>query len=84
MIGIMITKEELQEIGLRLFKIGWQTRFAEHLGITPQHFRRYLSGRTVMPKSRENQIRLMVFLKKKGLWEDYVSETIYNTVREFR
>ena len=80
----MITKEELEVFGLLLFKTGWQTRFAEHLGITPQHFRRYISGKTIMPKSVENHIRLMVFLKEKGLWEGYVAQNIYTLMRNFR
>ena len=37
-----------------------------------------------MPKSVENQIRLMVFLKEKGLWEGYVAQNIYTFMRNFR
>ena len=56
--------EELKSIGVYLFKNGWQTRFAEHLGITPQHFRRYVSGKTTISQSREIQILMMLYLKK--------------------
>lgn len=80
----MITEIELKEIGQYLYSSGWQTRFAEQLGITPQHFRRYISGKTIIPKSRENQIRMMVFLKKKGLWGEYASDNIYNFMRNLK
>tara|TARA_R110002020_G_scaffold353089_5_gene566095 strand:+ start:2760 stop:3002 length:243 start_codon:yes stop_codon:yes gene_type:complete len=80
----MITDKELKEIGSYLYSSGWQTRFAEQLGITPQHFRRYISGKTIIPKSRENQIRMMVFLKKKGLWGEYASDNIYNFMRNLK
>jgi len=76
----MISVEELKETGFYLFKQGWQTRFAEHLGITPQHFRRYVSGKTKIPKSRENQIRMMVYLKKNGLLEDYQIDLLTKTL----
>tara|TARA_Y100001963_G_C6421549_1_gene282901 strand:- start:207 stop:452 length:246 start_codon:yes stop_codon:yes gene_type:complete len=76
--------EEVKRIGTTLFKSGWQTRFAEFLGITPQHFRRYLSGKTIIPESKVRQIRMMDFLKKKGLWEEYVSKNIINNLRDLR
>jgi hypothetical protein len=79
-LNTMMSVEELKEIGHYLFKQGWQTRFAEYLGITPQHFRRYVSGKTKISKSRENQIRMMVYLKKNGLFEDYQVNLIQNTL----
>tara|TARA_R100000655_G_scaffold98671_1_gene142110 strand:- start:254 stop:481 length:228 start_codon:yes stop_codon:yes gene_type:complete len=66
--------EELKEIGIKLFGSGWQTHFAHSLGITPQHFRRYVSGKTKIPESKEYQIRMMFLLYKKNLWFDFQAE----------
>ena len=75
--------EELKSIGIFLFKYGWQTSLARHLGITPQHFRRYVSGKTKISESREKQIRMMVYLKKNGLFEsfeiDFLTKTIHRS-----
>jgi len=66
--------EELKEIGIKLFGSGWQTHFAHSLGITPQHFRRYISGKTKIPESKEYQIRMMFLLYKKNLWLDFQAQ----------
>ena len=72
--------EELKSIGVYLFKNGWQTRFAEHLGITPQHFRRYVSGKTTISQSREIQILMMLYLKKNGLFESFQIVLVTNKI----
>ena len=72
--------EELKSIGVFLFKYGWQTRFAEHLGITPQHFRRYVSGKTTISQSREIQILMMLYLKKNGLFESFQIDLLTNKI----
>tara|TARA_R100001460_G_scaffold2629_2_gene8404 strand:+ start:5499 stop:5729 length:231 start_codon:yes stop_codon:yes gene_type:complete len=63
--------EELKEIGIKLFGSGWQTHFAHSLGITPQHFRRYVSSKTKIPESKLYQIQMMYFLYKHNLWLDF-------------
>ena len=72
--------EELKSIVVYLFKNGWQTRFAEHLGITPQHFRRYVSGKTTISQSREIQILMMLYLKKNGLFESFQIDLVTNKI----
>lgn len=66
-----MTKEELENIGKKLFDYGWQTHLAKALGITPQHFRRYVSGKTTLPESKQNHIYLMYFLYKNNLWLNF-------------
>tara|TARA_Y100000114_G_scaffold150790_1_gene166685 strand:+ start:1004 stop:1231 length:228 start_codon:yes stop_codon:yes gene_type:complete len=72
--------EELKEIGIKLFGSGWQTHFAHSLGITPQHFRRYVSGKTKIPESKEYQIRMMFLLYKKNLWLDFQAEIMIKKI----
>tara|TARA_R100001510_G_C7656992_1_gene217927 strand:+ start:21342 stop:21572 length:231 start_codon:yes stop_codon:yes gene_type:complete len=66
-----MSKEELKSIGVKLYAYGWQTHLAKALGITPQHFRRYVSGKSVIPESKQQHIYMMYFLYKNNLWYDF-------------
>ena len=75
-----MSPQELQMIGKKLFPSGWQTHFAHSLGITPQHFRRYVSGKTKIPESKKYQIQMMYFLYKKNFWLDFQTEILYKRI----
>ena len=75
-----MTPKELENIGKKLFGTGWQTRFAHSLGITPQHFRRYVSGKTAIPESKQYQIKMMWLLYKKNLWIDFQADVLWKSI----
>ena len=74
-------KEELEYIGKKVFGFGWQTKLARCIGISPQHFRRYISGKTILPISKQNHIFMIYFLHKNNLWLEYQTEVIYKKVK---
>ena len=75
-----MTPEELEKIGRKLFGVGWQTRFAYSLGITPQHFRRYVSGKAAIPESKQYQIKMMWLLYKENLWLDFQADVLWKSI----
>lgn len=45
---------------------GWQTKLAEHLGVSDRTIRRKLSGESPISKAEEAEIRRYVKRKQKG------------------
>jgi|TARA_R110000822_G_scaffold22789_12_gene71036 hypothetical protein len=66
-----MNNKDLRNIGTEIFGTRWQTRLAKELAISPQHLRKYVSGRISIPDSRDRHIRLLYFVFKKGLLDDF-------------
>ena len=74
-------KAQLTEIGRQLFGKRWQTKLANELGLSPQHLRKYVSGKSRISESRANHIKLLLYLDQRGLLADYRSETIFEAAK---
>lgn len=52
-----MTKEELQEIGRRLYGPAWKAKLARELARSPATVFNWVAGRIAIPKTAERRIR---------------------------
>lgn len=61
-----MTREELQEIGRRLYGPAWKAKMARELARSPSTIFNWVSGRIAVPKTAARRIREMAAAKEQG------------------